>query len=177
MRLTLEGQGDYGDLPEGRIFNADITSVKEVEKPWIDDRTGEKAVRIAFEFTITDDDFKGRKAWEDLFTSFYVSDRCKLYVWTLKILDRDELPEGFTLDTSAFEGARVNIKLSTRHYTKRDGTPGSAQQVELLSKTEADSMRAATATAPQALGADPEVEAVSTGTGPSSVYDDTVEPF
>jgi hypothetical protein len=171
MRLTLEGPGEYGELPEGRIFNAEISSVKEVEKPWIDDRTGEKARRLAFEFTITDEDFKGRKAWEDLFTSFYVSDRCKLYVWTLKILDRDELPEGFTLDTSAFEGARVNIRLGTRNFTRKDGTPGSTQEVELLSATEANSMRAATATAPQPLA--------DVGTAPSQAvgYDLTEEPF
>ena len=172
MRLTLEGPtGDYADLPEGRIFNAEISSVKRVEKPWIDDRTGEKAQRLAFEFTILDDDFKGRKTWEDLFTSFYVSEKCKLYVWTLKILDRDELPEGFTLDTAAFEGARVSIKLSTRHYTKRDGTPGSAQQVELLSATEAASLQSAGA------GVGKLDEPALTPSRPSFDPNDEIEPF
>lgn len=139
MRLTLE---ESNEPPEGVVLNAEIVSVKEVEKPWVNQRTGEKDRRVAFEFALLDDRYAGRKVWQDLFTSFYASDKCQLYVWTLKILNRDELPEGFTLDTSAFEGARVPIMLRTEHFTKRDGKPGSAQRVDLLSADEAQGLRA-----------------------------------
>lgn len=141
MRLTLE---ESNEPPEGVVLNAEITSVKEVEKPWINQRTGEKDRRIAFEFTLLDDKYAGRKVWEDLFTSFYASEKCQLYAWTLKILNRDDLPEGFTLDTAAFEGARVPIMLKTEHFTKKNGDPGSAQKVLLLSPDEAQGMRAST---------------------------------
>lgn len=140
MRLTLE---ESNEPPENQVLNAEVTSVKHVVKDWVDNKTGEKAERIAVEFTILDDKYAGRKVWEDLFTSFYASPRCKLYDWTLKILNRDELPEGFVMDTSALEGSRVQIMLSTRHYKKKDGTPGSAQNVTLLSQEEAQGMRAA----------------------------------
>lgn len=141
MRLTLDGERQK--LPDGQVLNAEIVSVKQVEKPWVDNKTGEKAIRIAFEFLILDDEYAGRRHWEDLFTSFYPSEKCRLYLWTLKILGRDELPEGFTLDTSAFEGAKVPIMMSTRHYTKKDGTPGSSQEANVLSAVEAQSLRAA----------------------------------
>lgn len=171
MRLTLEGEREREKLPEGQVLTAEITSVKEVEKPWIDNKTGEKAVRIAFEFTILDDKYAGRKVWQDLFPSFYVSDRCWLYNWTLKILGREELPEGFTLDTSAFEGARVPIVLYTRTYTKKNGEEGSSLDVSLLSEQEAASLRASGATLQD------EVADTSEATDTSSDQDDLIEPF
>lgn len=170
MRLTLE---ESNEPPENVVLNAEITSVKHVTKDWIDNKTGEKAERVAFEFTLLDDKYAGRKVWEDLFTSFYASPRCKLYDWTLKILNREELPEGFTLDTDAFEGTRVQIMLSTRHYTKRDGSPGSAQNVDLLSQGEAQGMRAA---AGGGIQSEVKQEPVAAGSQ-APADDDLLEPF
>jgi hypothetical protein len=165
MRLTLE---ESNEPPEGVVLNAEITSVKEVEKPWINQRTGEKDRRIAFEFTLLDDKYAGRKVWEDLFTSFYASPKCQLYAWTLKILNREELPEGFTLDTAAFEGARVPIIIKTEHFTKKNGDPGSAQRVTLLSSDEAQGMRASS----------PEPQRETVPPLPQKADDDElVEPF
>lgn len=162
-RFTLEDDKKLGDLPEGQVLNAKITKCEEVEKPWLNKRTGEPDRRVTFEFTIQDEPYKGRREWEDLFTDFYIGERCQLYTWTLKILGMDELPEGFVLDTDAFVGSEVPIVMGTRHYTKKDGTPGSAKTVTILTEDEAQSMRFASGgsdqpSAPPALDDDDDIE-------------------
>lgn len=168
-RFTLQDDKKLGDLPQGQVLNAKITKCEEVEKPWLNKRTGEPDKRVTFEFTFTDEPYVGRREWEDLFTDFYIGERCQLYVWTLKILDLDELPEGFVLDTSAFVGSDVQVVLGTRHFRKRDGTPGSAVEVNLLTADEAQAIKAGTSQeasepAPPSLDDD-------------SLDDDEIEPF
>lgn len=144
MRIPLD---EEQTLPENEVLTAEITSIKKVTKPWTDNKTGEPAERIAWEFTFLDEGIAGRKHWEDLFTSFYPGDKCPMYRWTLKLLNRESLPEDFILDTDAFEGMKVPVILKTRHFTKRDGTPGSALDLEVLSDAEAEGLRAGGASA------------------------------
>lgn len=165
MRLTLE-ESTYGSLPEGEVLNAEVTSVKKVEKPWVDKKTGEQAVRVVWEFTILDDEYAGRKIWQDLFPSFFANrEKCRLYDWTLTLLNRDELPEGFVLDTEAFEGQRVAIMLHERKFTRRDGSEGSTQDVTMLTPDEAAGLTSA------GTGARETVPSIA------KLEDDEIEPF
>lgn len=176
MRLTLN-EKDNTRLPENRVFNAEITSIKRVEKDFVDNMTGEYAVRIVFEFTILDDEFAGRKVWEDLFTSFYPAEKCKLYRWVLRILNRTELPDGFELDTDALEGTTVPIVLENYTFTykhgEKKGQQGEGQNVHILTPDEAASLAA---TQPSTEGSTAPSNGDSTVQGIQPL-DSDVEPF
>ena len=119
ISLTLEESDFAGYIDDGDIFPAVLSEVKLVEKPFIDDKTGEKVKKISFKFRIDqpgdphDGDFK----WGETGTRFNTHPECRLKNWAEAVLGRT-LERGYQLETDDLLDKECRVVIGRRDYEK-----------------------------------------------------------
>ena len=119
LSLELEESDFSGYIDDDEIFPATLVEVKLVEKPFVDDKTGEKVKKISFKFRLDaegdphDGDFK----WGETGTRFNTHPDCRLKNWAEAILGR-ELVKGYQLDTDDLLDQKCRVVIGRREYDK-----------------------------------------------------------
>jgi hypothetical protein len=116
--FELEESDFAGYIDDGEIKSATVASVKVVEKPYVDDETGQKVKKVEFKFVINSDDaFDTQNLWGETGVRFNTHPDCKLRNWSSAILGT-ELASGFRLDTDHLVGNKCRIVIGLKEYEK-----------------------------------------------------------
>jgi hypothetical protein len=121
--FELEESDFAGYIDDGEIKSATVASVKVVEKPYVDDETGQKVKKVEFKFVINSDDaFDTQNLWGETGVRFNTHPDCKLRNWSSAILGT-ELASGFRLDTDHLVGNKCRIAVELYEYEDKKSAP------------------------------------------------------
>ena len=98
--LEVEESGFTGFIEDGEILNARVVTVEWKEKPFVDDKTGEKVKKFEFKFKIEDPsgDHDGQLIWGETSTKLTNHPENRVHNWAESLLGQ-RLPPHYKLNT------------------------------------------------------------------------------
>lgn len=121
MEFTLEKGREFTTIPAGEILPAEVVNAQLVTKEWLNKRTNEPQEMVAFEFVVTDGQFKNQHVWGEVWPEFYK--HSKLYNWVKELLGQNSLEVGFKFTLETLPGLPCRVEIGNRPNKKNPDAP------------------------------------------------------
>jgi hypothetical protein len=130
--IEVEESGFTGFIEDGEILNAKVASVELKEKPFVDDKTGEKVKKFEFKFKINDPggDHDDRFIWGETSTRVTDHPENRLRNWAEALLGQ-RLPPHYKFNTDDLQDrdCRVIVGKETKIRTQGEKTRNFVREV------------------------------------------------
>lgn len=103
---------EYPVIPEGEIVECEVVEIELRDRPeWAIRNPDDETKEVSFRFRVVSGPYAKANIWGTCMPWFDYSPKCKWRLWLQGILGVDELPEGFTLETTEVDNGKGGTKL------------------------------------------------------------------